>query len=63
MWMWVLALLGLKSMWRRRVQSAPPQWQEKRHQFSQKMEEAFRVWWEPDRAPDGNPVSEDGSEP
>lgn len=45
-WVWLLALLGIKSLWLRRVQSADPAWQEKSRRFREKLDEAFQVWRE-----------------
>lgn len=47
-WVWLLALLGLKSVWGWRVRQASPEWQEKRDLFRQKMDEAFSVWRDPE---------------
>jgi hypothetical protein len=48
LWLWVLAALGLKSMWRWRTAGASPEWQDKRRRFNEKIEEAFKVWKEPE---------------
>ncbi|MCY0898312.1 MAG: hypothetical protein OWU33_05145 [Firmicutes bacterium] len=41
---WLLALLGLKSLWRWSAAHPDPAWQAKRRKFRAKIDEAFRVW-------------------
>lgn len=55
---WVLALLGVKSLVRWRVRQAAPDWQAKRRIFGEKLDEAFQVWREPAESPSKNPSDE-----
>lgn len=43
-WVWVLALLGLKSLWVRRQEVMDPAVRAKRERFRAKLDEAFQVW-------------------
>lgn len=43
-WVWVLALLGVRSLWSWGQSGRDPQWQQKRQEFRTKMDEAFGVW-------------------
>ncbi|MCL5115975.1 MAG: hypothetical protein M1272_02370 [Firmicutes bacterium] len=51
-WVWALALLGLKSLWSWRMKEADPAWLDKRRRFRQKLDEAFQVWREKDSEPE-----------
>lgn len=47
-WVWLLALLGIRSLWLWRERRSDPNWAAKRHQFKQKIDEAFDVWRQDD---------------
>jgi hypothetical protein len=57
-WVWVLALLGLQSIWLWRRRAADPIWQDKRRRFAEKIDEAFSVWNESGDAQADNPGSD-----
>lgn len=46
-WVWLLALVGMKSLWSWRQRQVDPAWDAKRRRFGEKLDEAFRVWREP----------------
>lgn len=48
-WVWILAFLGLKSLWWRPLPEAERErYREKRRRFREKLAEAFDVWREPE---------------
>ncbi len=58
--LWLLALFGIARIARRRPWSDMPEerresYRKKRHQFIQKLDDAYRVWDEPDETDMGDP--------
>lgn len=64
LWVWVLALVGLRSLWggRIEVETNTKEWRRKRRRFGEKLREAFRVWQEPDESPDSAQDAESSNE-
>lgn len=46
LWLWVLALLGLKSLWSGPTGRRDAAWEERKRRFRTKLDEAFAVWRE-----------------
>ncbi len=49
LWVWLLALIGAKSIWVRRREAMDPNFRERQAKFRKKLNEAFRVWQDDDR--------------
>ena len=47
LWVWILAMMGFRSLWVRQARRFDPDFQEKRRRFREKMKDAFSVWKEP----------------
>ncbi|NMP23340.1 hypothetical protein [Sulfobacillus harzensis] len=43
-WVWVLAIIGMKSLWVRRQEAVDPGFRAKQERFREKVNEAFAVW-------------------
>lgn len=55
LWVWILAALGLKSLWVWRARQEDPAFDTKRREFREKMDEAWDVWRQkPDSSSNGS---------
>ncbi len=66
LWVWILAMIGFRSLLARKAMRGDPEWRGKRRRFREKMKEAFSVWQEPaeEGVQDATAgASEDGSTP
>jgi hypothetical protein len=56
-WLWVLAFLGLKSLWSWPNRRHDAAWEERKRRFRSKLDEAFSVWREDESQSDAEDTS------